>query len=125
ILRGLLAGFGLVLIVASSPAGTRGQETHGRYGDQPQRGGPLDQTAAVDAAGGELAGAVVLGGGGSHAQVLAFSRTQAVNRILPGTAFGSSWVVLEVLSRCCGAGRSRCTSLMVGRGEDAPECRQV
>ncbi|MFI7409616.1 zinc ribbon domain-containing protein [Streptomyces sp. NPDC049627] len=34
--------------------------------------------------------------GWSHAQVLAFSRTQAVNRILPGTAVGSSWVVQEV-----------------------------
>ncbi|GAB2468867.1 hypothetical protein GCM10027162_75280 [Streptomyces incanus] len=47
-------------------------------------------------AGAVLAGAVVLGGVGSHAQVLAFSRTQAVNRILPGTAFGSRWVVQEV-----------------------------
>ncbi|EOY51100.1 hypothetical protein SLI_6393 [Streptomyces lividans 1326] len=52
-------------------------------------------------------------GGGSHAQVLAFSRTQAVNRILPGTAFGSSWVVQEM------------RPYKVGCGEDAPECRQV
>ncbi len=35
--------------------------------------------------------------GWSHAQVLALSRTQAVHRILPGTAVGSSWVVQEVL----------------------------
>ena len=43
-------------------------------GDQAECGGPLDQIATAEAL------TVVLGGSGSHAQVLAFSRTQAVNR---------------------------------------------
>ena len=62
----------------------------------------------VDFRAADTFGAVVLGGSGSHAQVLAFSRTQAVNRILPGTAFGSSWVVQEV------------RLVLVGCGEDCP-----
>ncbi|EKX63747.1 hypothetical protein STRIP9103_07709 [Streptomyces ipomoeae 91-03] len=40
-------------------------------------------------------GAVVLGGSGSHAQVLAFSRTQAVNRILPAPRSVQAGVVRE------------------------------
>ncbi|MGX1117096.1 hypothetical protein RKD37_002459 [Streptomyces ambofaciens] len=95
VLGGLLARLGLLLVVpAAARAG--GQEAHRGYGDQAERGGPLDQIAAADAR------TVVLGGSGSHAQVLAFSRTQAVNRILPGTAIGSRWVVQEMRVLLCG-----------------------
>lgn len=74
-------------VVAAAAAGTRGQEAHRRDGNQAERGGTLDQIAAADTLGvggaDPLGAVVVLSGSGSHAQVLAFSRTQAVNRILP------------------------------------------
>ena len=74
VLRGLLALLGLVAAVAAAAAGAGGQEAHRRDGDQAECGGPLDQIAAAETL------TVVVGGGGSHAQVLAFSRTQAVYR---------------------------------------------
>ncbi len=73
VLVGLLALGDLVVVAVAAAARAGGEEAHRRNSDQAECGGTLDQIATAKAL-------IVVSGGGSHAQVLAFSRTQAVYR---------------------------------------------
>ncbi|MDH6453542.1 hypothetical protein M2155_005950 [Streptomyces sp. SAI-119] len=84
VLRGGALGAVVARVVAPA-ARAGGQETGRGNGGQSERGGPLDQISAAD-----TFITVAVCGSGSHAQVLAFSRTQAVNRILPAPRSGQA-----------------------------------